>query len=131
MASHEFDRSDWRLALVADAPRAPSSHNTQPWRFRLTGTGVELYAERTRALPVNDPNDRELAISCGAALANLTVSAAHHGWRWAVELNPTDDPDHLASVELTPADASGHQLWDAIRTRTTSRKPLCRPSRCR
>ena len=34
---------------------------------------VELLADRTRALPVNDPQDRELTISCGCALFNLRV----------------------------------------------------------
>ena len=40
---------------------------------------VELHADRTRALPVNDPLDRELTISCGCALMNLIVAARHFG----------------------------------------------------
>ncbi|MFN7211793.1 MAG: nitroreductase family protein, partial [Lysobacteraceae bacterium] len=50
--------------LVALAVYAPSSHNTQPWRFRLAPASIDLLADRTRALPVNDPFDRELVISC-------------------------------------------------------------------
>jgi nitroreductase len=38
--------------LLHYAVVAPSGHNTQPWRFRVTGDGVELFADRTRALPV-------------------------------------------------------------------------------
>src|SRR3712207_1323163 len=53
-------------AAVGYAIRAPSSHNTQPWRFRITDGAVELFADRTRALAVVDPHDRELTISCGA-----------------------------------------------------------------
>jgi hypothetical protein len=52
-------------SLVSAAVRAPSSHNTQPSWFRCAGETIELYADRSRALPVNDPFDRELTISCG------------------------------------------------------------------
>jgi hypothetical protein len=61
--------------LVDHARRAPSSHNTQRWWFRVTEAAIDLIADRTRALPVNDPEDRELTISCGAALMNLHAVA--------------------------------------------------------
>jgi hypothetical protein len=63
-------------ALVQAATLAPSSHNTHPWLFWLEGTVIGLLADRTRALPVNDPEDRGLTISCGCALFNLRVAAA-------------------------------------------------------
>jgi len=59
--------------LVA-ATRAPSLHNTQPWSFRLAGEAIELYADRSRQLPVADPSGRELRIACGAALFNLRLA---------------------------------------------------------
>ncbi|WP_229440580.1 hypothetical protein [Massilia sp. BSC265] len=55
---------------------APSSHNTQPWLFRMAESSIDLFADRTRALPVNDPDDRELTISCGCALMHLRIAAA-------------------------------------------------------
>ena len=61
-----------RLA-VRYAVLAPSSHNTQPWRFMIFGSELLLCADRTRSLPNIDPFDRELVISCGAALFNLRV----------------------------------------------------------
>ncbi|NOT32243.1 MAG: hypothetical protein HOP15_17495 [Planctomycetes bacterium] len=54
------------VPLLELATRAPSSHNTQPWLFRARGDSIELHADRTRALPINDPHDRELTIRCGA-----------------------------------------------------------------
>lgn len=93
-------------ALVQAATLAPSSHNTQPWLFRLTGTVIELLADRTRALPVNDPDDRELTISCGCALFNLRVAAAAAGLQAHVEPWPdAADADLLARVHLSPTDA--------------------------
>lgn len=81
------------------AVRAPSSHNTQPWRFRLVDDRVELYADRTRALPVVDPDDRALVISCGAALACIVVALRHHGHAGDVAVLPSPAvPDLLASI---------------------------------
>lgn len=88
-------------ALVQAATLAPSSHNTQPWLFRLEGEVIELLADRTRALPVNDPDDRELTISCGCALFNLRVAAAAAGLQAQVEPWPdAADTDLLARVRL-------------------------------
>jgi hypothetical protein len=42
---------------------APSSLNTQPWRFAASRNQIALHADRTRSLPVVDPNDRELITS--------------------------------------------------------------------
>ncbi|WP_018994279.1 nitroreductase family protein [Thioalkalivibrio sp. ALgr1] len=61
------------------AGQAPSSHNTQPWRFRVDRAGVEVWTDPTRSLPVNDPTGRERIISCGCAVLNLRVAAAADG----------------------------------------------------
>jgi len=61
------------------AALAPSNHNAQPWRFLVNGDAVQILADRTRALPVVDPFDRELLISCGAALFNLRVALSQFG----------------------------------------------------
>jgi nitroreductase len=87
------------LELLDAARRAPSAHNTQPWRFGLADAAIHLRADRIRALPVNDPHDRELTVSCGAALATIEVAAAGRGWRTATERLPDHgDPDLLAVV---------------------------------
>jgi hypothetical protein len=90
--------------LVQAAALAPSSHNTQPWLFRLNGCVVDVLADRTRALPVNDPDDRELTISCGCALFNLRVAAAAASLDAVVESLPdAKDADLLARVRVTPS----------------------------
>lgn len=115
--------------LVAAAARAPSSHNTQPWWFRDLGTAIELHADRTRALPVNDPHDRELTISCGSALHHLCLAVTASGAGAETAVLPSDDVDHLATVAIVPGtpDASAADpaaLEDLLTARHTHRGPF-------
>ncbi|MEM7595840.1 MAG: nitroreductase family protein [Cyanobacteria bacterium P01_A01_bin.83] len=72
--------------LLNYAVFAPSSHNTQPWKFEIKEDVVKLYADKTRALPVADPDYRELTISCGAALFHLRIAMRHFGYKDVVEI---------------------------------------------
>lgn len=114
------------IGLIRKAILAPSSHNTQPWLFRLSDSVIDLLADRTRALPVNDPDHRELTISCGCALMNLRVAAAGSGFFPEVRLLPhADEPDLLARVTITPASGSPppeSALLEFIEKRRTHRK---------
>lgn len=105
---------------------APSSHNSQPWRFIVAGDTVTVCADLTRALPVVDPFDRELIISCGAALLNLRIALNHLGLVHAITLFPADaEPDVLAQLRVLPEghrDGSLAPLFDAIVQRTTTRE---------
>jgi hypothetical protein len=60
--------------LITTAARAPSVHNTEPWRFKVSSHAIELYADPRRKLHV-DPAGREMLISCGAALFGLRLAA--------------------------------------------------------
>jgi nitroreductase len=73
---------------------APSSHNTQPWSFKIVDNSIELYADRARALPVVDPEDRELTISCGVALYHLVLAIRHFGFEYRLEVLPAILPNH-------------------------------------
>ena len=110
---------------VEHAIKAPSSHNSQPWRFHVDGDVLELRADRARALPVVDPHDRELTISCGAALYFLRAALRAAGETAAVETLPDPaDPDLLARITLdAPAEASHRerQVFWAMRARRTNR----------
>jgi hypothetical protein len=56
-------------------------------------------AERTRALPIVDPEDRALTISCGAALCQLRLVIRYIGLTNVVALLPhTRQPHVLARV---------------------------------
>ncbi|GAA0792849.1 Acg family FMN-binding oxidoreductase [Marinobacterium sediminicola] len=116
--------ADNLMSLIQHAVLAPSSHNSQPWRFRGLKHQLELHADLKRRLPVNDPDNRELHISCGCALMNLRVSAAHAGWGVSLELLPESaEPCLLARISLDaePADSSLAVLFDAMLLRRTYR----------
>lgn len=116
-----------RYAL-RQATLAPSSHNSQPWRFVTDDDRILLCADRLRALPVVDPFDRELTISCGAALFNLRVALASLGIGYAITLFPSSlDPDLLADVRLMSDRTVGTELVplaSAIALRVTTRRPF-------
>jgi hypothetical protein len=114
--------------LLRYAVLAPSSHNTQPWLFRIRGDEVELYADRTRSLRVVDPDDRELIISCGATLAHLRIAVRHFGYLGTVEVLPDPgDPDLLARLRLGfhgEKSVEENLLFHAIPKRRTNRLPF-------
>ena len=73
--------------LVEVAARAPSVHNTQPWRFTVTGQAIELYADASRQL-MEDLAGREMIISCGAALFGLRLAVRSLGYHPEAALFP-------------------------------------------
>jgi nitroreductase len=113
--------------LIATAARAPSVHNTQPWRFRVTTYALELYADPARKLRV-DPLGREMVISCGAALFGLRLAIRSLGFMPQVELLPASARRGLlARVGLgsrRPMDSSERQLLAAVPHRHTHRGPF-------
>lgn len=111
--------------IIELATRAPSTHNTQPWRWRVTGAGLELHSDRTRQLPFADPVGRELVISCGAALHHLQVAAGALGWETEVDRLPEGPASSvLARIELRRGERSAEADADlrAIDDRCTDRR---------
>jgi hypothetical protein len=124
----EAERAEQLRFLLGYAILAPSSHNTQPWLFRVRDEGVDLYLDRTRGLPVADPEDREITISCGAALFNLRAALVHFRHAARVQLVPDPaDGNLLARVTVADGDVDedgGRRLFPAISRRRTNRQPF-------
>lgn len=108
--------------LVSLACRAPSVHNTQPWRWRYAGGLLTLSADLSRRLAVEDPRGRDLTLSCGAALHHLQFAARALGWATDVErLPPGPDETELARIRVHRTDRTvvvpeDLELLDARRT---------------
>jgi hypothetical protein len=117
-----------KLAFLANfAALAPSILNTEPWRLRIAGDVVRLYADLSRRLPVTDPAGRELTISCGAALLNMRMAAQSFEHELVVTVLPeAARPDLLAQATLkaAPGATADRPLREAITARRTSRGPF-------
>jgi len=112
---------------IAYALRAPSSHNTQPWRLRLSADRIELRADESRRLSVVDPGGRELILSCGALLFSLRCALEHGGYDVKLETFPEAcEPVLLARIHCQPALATAGEpeLFEAIGRRQTHRGPF-------
>ena len=121
--------------LVSAAARAPSVHNTQPWRFRVGPDAVDLWTDPRRKLRA-DPSGREMLISCGAALFGLRLAIRSLGYLPVTELLP--DPAQLRLMarvnigEAAPANGLERQMLDAVPHRHTHRGPFyARPAAAR
>jgi nitroreductase len=120
---------DW-TAVVEAATRAPSIHNTQPWRFTAAADRLEVSADPARSLPVLDPTRRQQVISCGVAVEFAVVALRAAGRDVEVVVAPgAEDPDHLATVRVAgvrAVDAEDGMLAAAIAERHTTRAPFLR-----
>lgn len=112
-------------AVLESATRAPSVHNSQPWRWLVGPNNLYLLVDPSRHLPHTDPDCRNLMLSCGAALHHCTVALAAAGWHAKVQRLPDpQSPEHLATIEVTskPPDELDIVLCLAIGRRRTDRR---------
>ena len=122
-----YSESDLRRAAAA-AVRAPSLHNSQPWRFRVAGGAIEVLADPSRQLVVADSGGWAVRIACGAATCNARLALAAAGTPAEVVLRPHDaGPDVMA--RLTPAPPrpptyAERDLHAAIARRHSNRQPF-------
>lgn len=115
--------------VLERAGRAPSVHNTQPWRWRVRDGEVELLPDLTRQLLVADPSGRELVVSCGTALHHLRVAAAAEGQRATVDYlvrdqagGLSDEPLARVRLEPTPVTPRAEELLALLERRCTDRR---------
>lgn len=104
--------------LVRYATLAPSSHNTQCWKFRIEPQAITILPDLSRRCPAVDPDDHHLFVSLGCAAENLVQAARAHGY--AALVRPDADHGSLR-IELEPAAAQASPLFQAIPQRQSTR----------
>ena len=112
--------------LVRLATLAPSSHNTQCWKFALGPDSITILPDASRRCPAVDPDDHHVFVSLGCATENLVHAALAHGLQGEAAFDVTRDAIRVA-LARTRADAS--PLFKAIPARQCTRgiydsKPL-------
>lgn len=65
---------------------APSTHNTQPWRFRLDPRAlrIDVFMNHASILPASDVKGRQTAISIGCAIENIRTAAEFYGYNVSI-----------------------------------------------
>ena len=86
------------IQIASYASKAPSGHNTQPWKFHITDSAITVLPNLDVALPVVDRNNRELFISLGCAIENLCIAASYFGY--------TTHGKSSVSCPLKPSDSA-------------------------
>ena len=116
--------------ILAPAPEMPeyiryatlaaSGHNTQPWRFRIGGSQIEILPDFSRRTPVVDPDDHHLFASLGCAAENLALVASARGRDGELRF----DPENGGSAVLALGRSAGASslLFDAIPSRQSTRR---------
>lgn len=123
----EAVRKVWRALATGGGPReivragtlAANSHNTQPWRFSISGTQIAIRPDFTRRCPAVDPDDHHLYASIGCAIENMMQAAPMLGFEAAATLDDADDGAIV--LFLDRRQPAGNALADAIVARQCTR----------
>ncbi|AKC87082.1 Acg family FMN-binding oxidoreductase [Pseudoxanthomonas suwonensis] len=104
--------------LVSCATKAASSHNTQPWQFRIEAERITVLPDLSRRCPVVDPDDHHLFASLGCAAENLSLAARANG----LEASPGFmEATSGIQVDLAQSSRADDALYAAIDLRQCSR----------
>lgn len=104
--------------LVRHAILAASSHNTQPWKFRLESDAISILPDLSRRCPAVDPDDHHLYASLGCAAENLLIAARAAGLRGHYSYSTSGNAARVDFEEMEP---SPTDLFEAIPKRQCSR----------
>jgi hypothetical protein len=114
------DNSSVRRKLVRYATLAPSSHNTQCWKFRLAEHAISILPDFSRRCPAVDPDDHHIFVSLGCATENLIQAALANGLHGEAHFEAEVAGGIRVDLELARA-ASSSPLFQAIPERQCTR----------
>lgn len=113
------------LEILSYAIRAPSTHNSQPWLFKISTDTVEVYYDPTLFLPEADHESRDLYISMGCMLENLSIASEHFGFDAGITIVIDEQIHKIAQVVFAEKKSSispqNELLFTTISSRVNAR----------
>ena len=104
--------------LVRYPTLAPSSHNTQRWKFAIESRAISILPDLSRLCPAADPDEHHLFVTLGCAAENFVQAALAHG----LNAEPSSDAQsNGVRVSLIPTAAQASALFKAIPARQSTR----------
>ncbi len=91
---------------------APSAHNTQPWKFAVGESSIDVFVDWDRHLDVSDPTLRQLYVSLGCTIENGVVAGEHAGMEVEVTYFPEGETKEKPVARLTLQKASSDNTGD-------------------
>jgi nitroreductase len=112
-------RQDFKQ-IIYYATKAPSGHNTQPWKFQIEDDAIIIQPDYSRSLPIVDPDNHALFISLGCALENLLIAANYYGYQANGQLYSGQNP--FIRVDMQKGERNGEsELFSQIEVRQSTR----------
>ena len=103
--------TNWRNAdspierIVAAGILASNPHNSQPWKFRITASTIDLFAVPERQIGVIDPFRREMYIGLGCAVETMKLAAEAEGFSADIRLMPDPQEQAPEQADGKPSDS--------------------------
>lgn len=120
-AGMEAQQNNAFTNMIAAAIKAPSGHNTQPWKFKIENNYIDVLPDLSATLNVVDGDRRELYISLGTAVENLCIAATHEGYTAQPEILK-DSSFYYVHIPLShSSDVRESPLYASIAKRQTNR----------
>ena len=119
-----FMEKETILNIISYAIRAPSTHNSQPWLFKIKTYGVSIYYDKKLKLPEADREGRDLYISIGCMLENMRISALKFGFKIKFEILIDVSTQHVADVsfeKFTEFSKENEIIFNQINKRVNTR----------
>ena len=121
----DWDQGSGPMTLVRAAILSANPHNSQPWRFGISASAIDMFVDPSRNMGNMDPYLREQHIGLGCSLENLLIAAQAKGYAPRLTVLPdAADAALVAHVDLNPGTVSGLALYQAIPKRHTHRAPF-------
>lgn len=113
------------IKILKSAIRAPSTHNSQPWLFKITGNKVEVFFDPKYVLPYADKETRDLHISIGCMLENFSIASLAENLLSSISYGPFEHKTKLAEITLTELNIKpsilSQTLYETISRRVNAR----------